>query len=312
MPEKASVAEELILEADFEGLELSEHQRLMLLPVEARIQNQVYPASVQSRVANHFEALSKKLKDGGPRKNKWTAKLKGHFTGKLRSKWNHTLRKLGQEKGLKSIKSALPQIVEKEKVKKKTKPASSRHARSQKKNRRNQTELLEHASKGKGVRVTADLAGESYVGRVGQVVRVYEIEPLEGDEKGTKYLEYSVVEQVGEELTASIFFVKADHCKIHDGAADKETVPVFLDYRVFNGGRKNQVVKELGVEKEPHCLEAIVRGELIEHSSLRAALIELEVRFNTSGIMLLPPAVAIWLADPDGFAKDSGCETEKF
>ena len=28
--------------------------------------------------------------------------------------------------------------------------------------------------------------------------------------------------------------------------------------------------------------------------------------------MLVPPAVALWLADPDGFAKDDGCETEKF
>ena len=76
------------------------------------------------------------------------------------------------------------------------------------------------------MRVTADLAGADLVDRVGQVIKVYEVEPLEGD----KYIEYSVVEQVGEEVVASIFSVKVDHCKIHNGAADKLLVPVFLNY----------------------------------------------------------------------------------
>ena len=72
-----------MLELDeFQDLDLSDHQKMMLLPVDARIGEIVYPASIQARV----QAMPLN-KTGLQKKSKWNAKFKGVFAGKLAQKW---------------------------------------------------------------------------------------------------------------------------------------------------------------------------------------------------------------------------------
>jgi len=59
---------------ELEHLQLTDHQKVMSLPVDMRIQGTLYPASVHSRVKR--ERQPRKL-----RKNKWASKFSGQFAG---------------------------------------------------------------------------------------------------------------------------------------------------------------------------------------------------------------------------------------
>ena len=90
LPEKPSDDE---FELDFEtkNLELTEHQKAMLLPPEIRIRNPVMPGSIRARVQCQQVAR---------RKSRWSAKFTGIFVGRLARKWKRTVSKLGRAAGL--------------------------------------------------------------------------------------------------------------------------------------------------------------------------------------------------------------------
>lgn len=60
------------LEISIQDLELTDRQKLMLQPVETRIKQLVYPASIRARVASQNR---KRLR----RKSRWASKLSGHL-----------------------------------------------------------------------------------------------------------------------------------------------------------------------------------------------------------------------------------------
>ena len=59
-------------EISMKDLELSERQKVMLLPVDERIKMLVYPKSIQARALSQNKMRNK-------RKSRWAAKLQGHF-----------------------------------------------------------------------------------------------------------------------------------------------------------------------------------------------------------------------------------------
>ena len=74
---------ENMLDFEFQALELSEHQKLMLLPVETRLRQIEYPEVVRRRVGQIKRAK---------RANKWSTKFKTMFVGRGRAKWTAALK----------------------------------------------------------------------------------------------------------------------------------------------------------------------------------------------------------------------------
>ena len=75
LPDAPIPDEDAVLEIpDLEHLQLTDHQKVMSLPVDMRIQSILYPASVKARVQREKEPRRR-------RKNKWADKFAGQFTG---------------------------------------------------------------------------------------------------------------------------------------------------------------------------------------------------------------------------------------
>ena len=89
-PEEA----ENLIEFDYEGLQLTEHQKVMFMPVETRIRNVEYPEVIRKRVG---------AKKSANRENKWGQKFKQMFCARGRAKWSAALAKHGAE----TVKQAL-------------------------------------------------------------------------------------------------------------------------------------------------------------------------------------------------------------
>ena len=76
MPADPKPDEDAVLEiANLEHLQLTDHQRVMSLPVDMRIQSILYPASVKARVIREQKPKVR-------RKNKWSDKFSGQLAGK--------------------------------------------------------------------------------------------------------------------------------------------------------------------------------------------------------------------------------------
>jgi len=73
----------------FQGLELTEHQKLMLLPPDKRIKQLVYPEAVKNRV---------NLVKSRQRKNQWGAKFGKFFAGRAALRWQEKASKHGRAK----------------------------------------------------------------------------------------------------------------------------------------------------------------------------------------------------------------------
>jgi hypothetical protein len=84
-PPERPADEELVLDFDFADLELTEHQKIMLVPPEKRLVALNFPASLRRRA--HQRAIH--------RKNRWAEKFTQHCTGKFAKKW----RKRASEQG---------------------------------------------------------------------------------------------------------------------------------------------------------------------------------------------------------------------
>ena len=74
---KEQGADDIVIDFELKELDLTEHQKLMLQPVEARMANIIAPGSLASRVTRKRSNL---------RKNKWAEKFKGHHVGKFANK----------------------------------------------------------------------------------------------------------------------------------------------------------------------------------------------------------------------------------
>ena len=55
--------DDIVFEEEFEHLELSEHQKLMLLPVALRIKQLVYPSSIKARIKTISKDGKKKTQE---------------------------------------------------------------------------------------------------------------------------------------------------------------------------------------------------------------------------------------------------------
>jgi hypothetical protein len=113
----------------------------------------------------------------------------------------------------------------------------------------------------------------------------------------------------------NVFRVKAEYC--HDRMDEtvlysKAILPMSLDFRALRGPRRDQIVQALDAINNPQNLEPIRSGEMLEHSTVRAALLEKEERFKMPQALLVPPQVCVSLADTDGIKFDIGGEHKKF
>lgn len=153
----------VVFDIEFKDLELSDHQKVMLLPTHMRINQLVYPLSVQERVETYKRTVR--------RKNKWIDKLSSVFTRKARDKWRQLTSKHGRAAGKTIAKSQLgPTVVIKRVVGKR----KTLLDKAKKKLNKEALELKECEWLGCQVRVTDDSAGEKITGRCGLVVKAFQ------------------------------------------------------------------------------------------------------------------------------------------
>jgi hypothetical protein len=89
-PPERPADEDLVLELDFAHLELSEHQKIMLVPPELRLNNLSFPASMRRRA--HHRAAN--------RKNRWGEKFKHQLNPQFTAKWRQ---RASEKNGLASL-----------------------------------------------------------------------------------------------------------------------------------------------------------------------------------------------------------------
>ena len=160
---------DFVIDFDMAALGLTEHQKKMLLPVDARIKSIQYPAAVKARVKR---TAAKRIK----RKSKWAAKFRLHFAGKAAESWKARIQRLG----LKSVQRDLQPVAKGIKppttslTKSKRKWAPTTSAAALKSARRVPLEGCPWL--GKIVRVAHDEARQQDIGRYGKVEQAYEPE----------------------------------------------------------------------------------------------------------------------------------------
>ena len=75
-----------VFDFEIQLLDLTDHQKLMLKPVEERLKNILPPGSLGARVAKNRKR---------DRKSRWRSKLQGHFAGTSAKKWVKKLQDVG-------------------------------------------------------------------------------------------------------------------------------------------------------------------------------------------------------------------------
>ena len=157
---------------------------------------------------------------------------------------------------------------------------------------------------GKLVRVVSEEGGD-LLGRCGQVTRVTEV-----TESGAKRQVLAITEDTDK---PNLFKVDAKLCRLKDDDGKAVPAPLNIDFRHYkNASKRADLLHQLIGTESPESLEPITANQNSEHSTARAALLELELRFELKDVVLVPPSVVIALSDPDGIAKDGGCETAKY
>ena len=85
-----------------------------------------------------------------------------------------------------------------------------------------------------------------------------------------------------------------------------------LDWRKVRADMLAEIIQTLDLVKHPQNLEEPEHGQCLEHSSVRAGLLELDVRFQDVECKLVPPQVALALSNHESHHQDLGGETEAF
>ena len=85
-----------------------------------------------------------------------------------------------------------------------------------------------------------------------------------------------------------------------------------LDWRKVRDDWLAEITQSLDLVKNPQNLEEPTHGQCVEHSSVRAGLLELELRFKDVECKLVPPQIALALSNHESHHQDLGGETEAF
>ena len=283
----------------FQGLELTEHQKLMLLPPDKRIKQLVYPEAVKNRVM---------LKKSGKRKNQWGAKFGKFFAGRAALRWQekaskHGRAKLEQEhapkakvstknvdKKLASIRKGKGKSAEsgptgdKGVIETADKTAAENAAKSKyddNKRRRNtkegarEEEGPEHEWLKKNVRVVAECEDE---GRAGLVTNVYRYNNGDADE----HLKCNILSECG------VFCTSIEHLE-EDVFGKPKPIDFKLDYRRIKAPKRAAIRHTL--EGTDENLEMIKAGTMIEQSTVAAILTEMELRLTPKDTKIVIPSV---------------------
>ena len=314
LPEKASQEDEPIvfeIDATFDDLELTQSQKLMLLPVDMRIGELCYPKIIHNRVKQHNKAHRT-----GHRKNKWAAKLGNYSIGKLGRKWARRVKSMGAVDGIKEIRSKQKSTVAPLKgqkpllqgekrpryaqvtVKKtgamtKKSGATRAHASVAKAKAieagEDVEELMVNEWLHKEARVVDEEAGAQHLGHFGTVVRVFMVKPHSGE---PHYLRLAIgrATQWTSEFKG-FFSVKASWCQDCAHESKVKPMPPIMDFRAWRGKVKKDVQNQLQILEHPENLEFVVPNTMIEHMTIRAALLEKGLRFGLSEVKHLPPSL---------------------
>ena len=103
MPEQPVKDDELMIDFDTANLQLTDHQKVMLMPPEERMATHVYPGSIQSRV-KEISSSRKKV-----RKNRWGNKFGNYFLGKTFLNFRKKVRKHGLTKATSMVQPTAKQ-----------------------------------------------------------------------------------------------------------------------------------------------------------------------------------------------------------
>ena len=255
----------------------------------------MYPASIQARV----QAISK---EGIVKKNKWARKFKGHFMGKLTAKWKLKVNKAtGIKNSVKDVMGKMGPVVYIKKKRRgntrprlkkagpalgsKYKPRAKPSGASQLKR---EDRIEHHVDLKKAVMVTREAAGELLQGRRGTVTSVFKV--IEAD--GRDWLKHNIIEDGPK---ASQFFADASFCEDISLVGTTSPASIQIDWRQLRGDRLESVINLLGARTAPANLELVLPGTLIEHSTVKAGLIELQERFQMANCKFYSPQECIML-----------------
>ena len=129
-------------------------------------------------------------------------------------------------------------------------------------------------------------------------------------ENSSKDVQLTIAEGGNEER---LFKVNAEHCQEDTPSTLTQPASAKLDWRKYKANKKHELLVKTGCHLNPSTLELIQAGEMIEHSTIKAALLELECRFPDlkDRATLVPPSVVVALAEPAGLILDRGGEVMK-
>ena len=105
----------------------------------------------------------------------------------------------------------------------------------------------------------------------------------------------------------------AEHCQEDTPSTHTKPAEAKLNWRRYKAAKRQELLVKSGCSDNPSNLELITPGEMIEHSTIKTALLELECRFPDlkDRATLVPPSVVVELAEPGGLILDHGGEVLK-
>ena len=286
-----------VFDIRFQDLDLSEHQKHMLKPVDERLKDSVYPKSVQSRVRS---------KTTSKRRNRWASKFKGHFVGKMAQKWSKRIKERGLKAGMQELtREAGPTAKVAQKPVAKSLAASlikaaartRREKQARKRARKEQGEDKGEKKRAKGddkkgddkkdkgdtvvensplkdkeVRVQGEAASVDLSGRAGTVAKVF----LKG---GVEYATVFETRNGGRSVVA--FVAPSDVLVLEADCPKVQPISPVLDYRKLHTGRRVELGRQMLQHSEVGGeLENIEKGKTVEFMTIQAAIFELEARFQ--------------------------------
>jgi len=286
--------DDLVFELDdFNDLQLSDHQKIMLLPVDARISQVIYPNSIQARVA------ASKVTSKRARKSQWIGKFKGHYMGKLATKWTMKANKtLGIKSGVAEIMKGMGPLVI---IKKKNSKLKQKQAKKGKQEGdtgnnskgfnqfkakptcasqlRTVEAVKDHPDMNKHVRVHSEGAGARLYARAGLVTSVFQVK----EPTGEQWLKYVVME---DGTKANQFHIDSKYCRESSLCGKTKPLGAALDWRQVRGAKLESIIAILGAKTAPDNLEKVVENQMIEHSTLNAGLVEINERLQLESLKI--------------------------
>ena len=88
--------------------------------------------------------------------------------------------------------------------------------------------------------------------------------------------------------------------------------PALLNWTKLRGPKRTDVVRQLQADTHPDNLECVMAGRPIEHMSIKAALFELEARFQDANVVMVHPDVTAILGLPGPLPENEGGEVASF